>query len=310
MKKFLTLALCLIVALFSVGCTFSTTVNLKMDSIQPWNASTNYEQCVYHVTKLDAKGVIKGEGKLILTATVDPDTYSSSRTTVDTYFEFTDSITRQTDTITSSSTFLTSSCVAISSEKTVQLRSDPELNYKFVANYDKRTVDYYIKDSTKITKTLSIPSSEKVSFDNEALYYITRAFNPTEESEGNFLLTNLYDCYQSNKVSSYSVYYRASNAYITANDFVDSCKDTAWNLISKNALIVDNKLECHHAKINRNRSNMSGAPIEMWFTRSPFIGTSRNARVMVKMKATTLTIPDASVDYTLEYDLVDYLVKQ
>ena len=46
MKKILTFALCFIVAIFSVGCTFTPAVNLEMDSTQPWTIATDYEKCV------------------------------------------------------------------------------------------------------------------------------------------------------------------------------------------------------------------------------------------------------------------------
>lgn len=303
MKKILTFALCFIVAIFAVGCTFTPAVNLEMDSTQPWTIATDYEKCIYKVTKLDSKGIVLGEGSMTIIAQEDA---THTKTTVTSSYEFTptDTLTPLPDTITSSSTFLTSSCVALSSEKTVTLKSNPDLNYRFVADYENRKVDFYMKDSVEITKTLSVPSSEKVSYDNESLYYLTRAFNPEKKNDGNFLLTNLYDCYDLGKISSYSVYFRASNDYVTTDDFTASSKTDAWANLTANAQIVDSKVDCHHVKINRNRSNMSGAPVEMWLTKAPFKGG--NTRVMIKMRTTVLTIPDAHVDYTMEYDLVSY----
>ncbi len=316
MKKIFTLALCFFITMFTVGCTFNTTVNLVMDGTQPWAFSTGYEQCVYKVTKKDAKGTILGEGILTNTAWLHhnsntPDEIANTSedgifTTVQSEFSFTpsDSVSSVTDTIISTATFLTESCAAIKSEKTVTIGSNPNLSYKFVADYENKKVDYYMNGSSEITKTLPVPASEKIILDNESLYYVTRAFNPENEKEGNFLLTNLYDCYAEGRISSYSVYYRASSEFVTNTYFEDSSRNTAWSILSQNLVVVDDKVECYHAKINRNRSNMSGAPIEMWFSKKAF--SSGKKRVMIKMRTTTLTIPDANVDYTMEYDLVSY----
>lgn len=318
MKKIITLVLCLFIAIFSVGCTFAPSVNLVMDGTQPWAVSNYYEQCVYKVTKKNAKGVVVGEGKLTTTSRLHTDasdpigTASDSGvfTTVDSVYTFTptDSLSVVTDTITSSSTFLTASCAAIKSEKTANISSNPDLSYRFVADYENKKVDYYMKGSSEITKTLTVPNSEKVIFDNEALYYVTRAFNPTEESEGNFLLTNLYDCYVDNRISSYSVYYRSASSYATQELFCESNRNQSWTLFSQNTAIVDNKVECFYVKINRNRSNMSGSPVEMWFAKTPFKGGKK--RVMVKMRTTVLTIPNATTDYTIDYDLISHSVTE
>ncbi|MBO5224327.1 MAG: hypothetical protein J6C23_07440 [Clostridia bacterium] len=321
MKKFLTLALCLLIALCSVGCTFTPTSNLTMDGTQPWAIYSGYERCEYKVTKKSADGTILGEGVLVNTVLIHTEANKPEETntdsaelgiftTIKSEFSFTtaDTLTPITDYITSSSTFLTSSCAAIKSEKTVTLNSNPDLSYRFVADYEHKKVEYYAKNSSEITKTLTVPDSEKVIFDNEALYCITRAFNPQEEKEGNFLLTNLYDCYLDNRISSYSVYFRAADTYATQELFNESNRTLTWNLLTQNSDIVDNKIECYLAKINRNRSNMSGSPIEMWFTKTPFKGGKK--RVMVKMRSTILTIPSAHVDYTTDYDLISYSITQ
>jgi hypothetical protein len=316
MKKILTIALCLIIALFTVGCTFVPSINLSMDEYQPWTIASKYEKCVYKVVKKNAKGVILGEGTLTNIAKVND---SGEYTTITSSFAYTpsDTLTPVVDEITSSAVIENTNCYALSSEKTVNLGSDPNFNYRFEADYEtERKVKYYMKGSTDVTKTLKVPSSEKKIFDNEALYYVTRAFNPDDEKEGNFLLTNLYDCYVAGHVSSYSVYFRTSNTLITQDLFEQESNGKSWDILAQNQVIVDNKVECYHAKINRNRSNMSGAPVEMWFVKKPFAKSpdeptkSGNKRVMVKMRTTTLTIPDANLDYTMEYDLIEYSTKE
>lgn len=313
MKKILAITFCLLIAVFAVGCTFTPSTNLTMDANQPWTFS-DYEQCVYKVVKRNAKGELLGEGTLTNTARVDS---SKNQTTVSSEFTFLpyDALTPVPDTITSSATFENTNCFTIKSEKNVVLNSSPDLNYRFVADYENdRKVEYFTNGTAQATKTLTVPSSEKKIYDNEALYYITRAFNPENEKEGNFLLTNLYDCYTENRISSYSVYYRASSVFITDEIFdemaksAETDKPNAWKVMQQNDVIVDNKVECYHAKINRNRANMSGAPVEMWFSKKAFVGG--NKRVMVKMRTTTLTIPDANLDYTMEYDLITYSTQE
>jgi hypothetical protein len=185
------------------------------------------------------------------------------------------------------------------------MASKPELSYSFTADYENRKVNYYSNGSATPSKTMEVPSSEKVVLDNEALYYIVRAFNPEEKNEGNFLLTNLYDCYLNSRVSSYSVYYRASSALVSKDEFKNDTAQTSWNVISANGKVNDNKIECYHARINRNTSNLSGAPVEMWFTKTAFSGKQR---VMIKMRTTTRTIPDANIDYTMEYELTSFRI--
>ena len=304
MKKLLSFFLCLMLSIFSVGCTFNTTVNIVIDIDQPWTIGSNFEECVYSVVKKDANGVVLGTGTLSTTASINTE---SKTTTIDCAFSFSQAGSTTsatvTDTIVSSATILNSSCATIKSSKTVNLASDPDLSYSFSADYESRKVDYYTNGATSPTKTLEIPSSEKTVLDNEALYYVVRAFNPTEQTEGNFLLTNLYDCYTNDRIASYSVYYRASEVLLSVDDFRIANSESA-SVFAQNGQIKDNKIECYHAKINRNETNMSGAPVEMWFSKNPFVGGKK--RVMVKMITTTRTIPDANVDYTIEYELVSY----
>lgn len=301
MKKFISFILCICISLFATACTYVTSVNLTMDAVQPWTLGSNFEECVYSVVKKDKNGVVVGKGQLTTTATVGGTNNNQTTIDCDFYFSETEGIR---DTITSTATILNSSCAAISSSKEVILQSKPEKNYRFEADYNAKKVDYYMGNSATPTKTMEV--AESLVLDNEAGYYIVRAFNPTDHKQGEFLLTNLYDCYLSKRLASYVVSYNASEELLSRDNFTTETKDTTWSIFSSNNIIVDNKIECYKAKINRKETGKSGTPVEMWLSKKSFVGGK--GRVIVKMSTSTLSYTTAEVEYTTEYELVSYRI--
>lgn len=216
-KRFLCAALAATTAFSFVACS-TETAESSFDNPLPWHVSdSSYEKLEYTVAIYDTRKSEKeservkiADGTMTFTLEEGADqgyTKLDMDFTV-TYLDIDNAGVDAglTDKINSTVSFEPNSLAAKSMDKTVTLadRKDTKnLSYEIHADYfgtHKATFKYSYPEDAKV-KTRSLPKD--ICRDNEMMFFIARAQSMSKESSTNFKMVNLYDSFNTGKITEY-----------------------------------------------------------------------------------------------------------
>lgn len=198
--------------LFSVTACGQAPVTIELDTIKPWETETMYEKATYKIERFrmvrQGKETVRdgdpiAEGEVVMeikegTAAADENAVMEIKTTYTVTYEDSERAGADrglTDTITSTATFRKTGLAPVRSERTAVIakrEGRDDLSYHVTADYTKSEA---VMDWNERTDNLTMKLSGTI-FDNEQLYYVTRAFKSLAPSSSvSFTLLNLHDSF-------------------------------------------------------------------------------------------------------------------
>lgn len=205
MKKFLSVLLSVFVLCAFVGCN-QTVPSPSLDQTKPWETASMYERSTYTLTRKNASDEIVAEGEVVMTVEQTSEDTAANEiiltATTEWRLTYRDTETAGasrglTDTIVSSVSFRRTGLRPIRSTRTVALAPRPEettnLSYIATADYTDRKATFTRYGEDLQEKSIS---ANDLAFDNEQLYFVTRALDAIRtEGSASFLLVNVHDLF-------------------------------------------------------------------------------------------------------------------
>lgn len=287
------------------------------DSPLPWHGKTSaYERLEYSVEIFDTskgdndKARVKiGDGTL--TFTLEENAERSDYTALDMNFSVTyDSSDNAgddkglTDIVASRVVFEPKSMAAKSMTKTATLAprvGKERLSYRLSADYfDTHKATFLYTDqanATEKTRELSVNAVR----DNEMLFYLARAQNIAADSATNFKTVNIFDTFNSGKLTEYTVSVRGvaeTDAYI--GDFVKDYGVEAVTPASTGETVYP--VKCISTNIVINAAKHGPAYIVHYAKNAFVVGTAQYKKIPVKIEYPSYTgnTPYRRAVYTLK----------
>ena len=268
------------------ACTSTPTPSF--DTNRPWHdVGDSYERLEYEISIYNTekglgedKRVTIAKGKATFTLTENVPTDDVARHTgldltwTVTYNDEADEKDRGlTDNIRSYVEWQTDSLVTSKAYKKVGLArregEEKNLSYEIDADYfaKKATRTTFDKDGESKQKTLSIPSGQY--YDNEMMFYLARTSSIAVNTAYPFFMTNLFDCFETGKVSAYTMYVSTEANKITEH-IGDWVKDFGIEKVTSDVTGEEYyPVSCYNSSISIN-ADRHGPPYVVSYAAVPF----------------------------------------
>lgn len=278
-----------------VGCG-APPPTIELDGVKPWETAAMYEKTVYRIDRYRMIKVGKEtvrDGEPIATGTVEmvlrQGTASAGESAVmevatDYTLTYVDDeragIDRgKTDEIETLVTFRKTGMVPLTSYRDVRIavREDQtDLSYTVSADYAAGTAERRLPGKAE-PDTLSM-KNEGTVFDNEQLFYVTRAFKGLEAGASvSFSMVNLHDCFQ----VGYQTYAMSVSCAAEKETLYIGEWATALGLESDGNGHA--KVECLKGTIGKT-GNLPGPPMTVYYSNQKFsVGADQTAKVIVSI---------------------------
>lgn len=207
-----------------------------------------------------------------------------------------------TDTIKSEVEFESNSLAARRSTKTVSLapRADtPNLSYTVAADYfddHTATVTYAAGEQ----KTMKLPTG--ICRDNEMMFLLARSQSLASGASNIFRMVNLYDSFNTGKLTQYTMSVRCDETVHTIN-VGDWVKDFGVESVTdEESGNVSYPVSCHYATISINAEHY-GPPYAVMYSEKPFVDGDGRSHAKIPVNIQYSEYASASPSRTTEYSL-------